>query len=398
MYTDDGISASRYGKKRTAWEALKSDLQQGELLVAWEASRATRDLDEYVLLRSICAEKRVSLAYSGRVLDLTDGDDRFTGGLEFLLAEREAEKIRDRVMRGQRLGAAAGRPHSRPPWGYKRVDRAVWEPDPAEAPRVRSAVDGLLAGETQYAVFQSLRASDGFIPASPTHLFKMLCNPAYAGLRVVNGAVAGKGTWPPLITEEQHRKLMTRRRTHPARPGLQEPTYLLSGIAVCGACDGTIKHTRLGGSGSFYVCADKGHVTRDRAKMDRHVEKELFEFLSRVNPGDFESEDPKVAAAMKEISEIETELEEWTEAAMRREVTPAAFARIEKSLRNRIATLRPQATESRLGAVDVVLLAQNWDQIPMRERREIIRGLFEVVAVPSDKGKRNGYLKVTLRA
>ena len=399
VYTDDGISASRYGKRRNAWEALKDDLRPGELLVAWEASRATRDLEEYVGLRNLCAERRVSLAYSGRVLDLTDGDDRFTGGLEFLLAEREAEKIRERVLRGQRLGAAAGRPHTRPPWGYQLLRRAEWELDPVEAPRIRGAVERLLAGHTQAAVYRWLMDERGqWTPASPTHMFKSLLNPTYAGLRVQRGEVIGKGTWPAIITEDQHAKLNARSRRMKAtcgysyRPGT-EPLYLLSGIAICDGCGAAVKHTRLGQSGSYYVCPN-GHATRDRAMMDAAVEKALFARLANVDPADHDTEDPRIAAAVAEIEKVESDLEEWTQAAMRGEVTPAAFARIEASLRSRLTELRAQAMGSEPVRVDVDDLMCNWTTWPMRRRREVIRALFTVTVTMADKGRRNGSLTI----
>ncbi len=37
---------------------------------------------EYVLLRDLCAELEVPLSYAGKLLNLNDGDDRFTGGFE----------------------------------------------------------------------------------------------------------------------------------------------------------------------------------------------------------------------------------------------------------------------------------------------------------------------------
>lgn len=81
VFRDDGISASRYGKDRPAWAALKAELRQGDILVVWEASRAHRDLAEWVALRNLCAQLNVPLSYAGRILNLANGDDRFVGGL-----------------------------------------------------------------------------------------------------------------------------------------------------------------------------------------------------------------------------------------------------------------------------------------------------------------------------
>src|ERR1700730_17694075 len=154
VFCDNNISASRYGNRRPEWERLKTELREGDVLVVWEASRAGRDLQEHVNLRNLCAEKGVPLSYGGKVVDLTLGDDRFAAGLDALIAERESEQIRLRVLRGKRAGALEGRRGGRVPWGYQKVSPAVWEPDPVEAPRVREAVERILAGESHNAVYR----------------------------------------------------------------------------------------------------------------------------------------------------------------------------------------------------------------------------------------------------
>lgn len=119
VYSDNSIGASRHSlKDRPQWKKLKAELRAGDVLVVWEASRTNRDLEEFVELRNLCAELQVPLSYAGRVLDLSLGDDRFTGGLDALIAERESEQIRTRVLRGKRRAAAEGLPFGRPPWGY----------------------------------------------------------------------------------------------------------------------------------------------------------------------------------------------------------------------------------------------------------------------------------------
>src|SRR5258708_6762432 len=91
VYCDNSIGASRFSADRPEWQRVKAELRRGDVLVVWESSRAQRDLEEFITLRNLCAEKDVRLSYQGRVLDLSEGDDRFTGGLDALLAERESE-------------------------------------------------------------------------------------------------------------------------------------------------------------------------------------------------------------------------------------------------------------------------------------------------------------------
>lgn len=405
VFTDDAISASRFARtERAAWGDLKAELRQGDVLVTWEASRAGRDLEEFVALRNLCAELQVPLSYSGRVLDLTLGDDRFVGGLDALLAERESEMTKVRVLRGKRTAAVAGRPAGPPPWGYRVTGRAEWGHDPVEAPRVREAVARILAGETRYSVFEWLRITPGWTPASSTTLRNALRNPALAGLRVHQKEVVGKGTWEPIITEEQHNQLvaddevrmMTRGYTE--RPG-PEPLYLLSGIALCGVCENKegVRHKAHSNRkrNPQYECY-RGHVSRVASMVDLIVERKVFEELAKENPDKFNTEDPRVALAVEEMKELKKKLKEWQDLADADEVSPASFARFEKNLRARMDELKPRmVSRKRKLPFTVEELEAAWPHMTMRQKREVVR-LFDVRILPVGRGRREDVDGVTV--
>ena len=121
---DTNRSASKRAKRvREGWAEVGRIVAAGEVdvLVTWEASRAQRDLDAYLGLRQLCTDHGVRWAYSGTVYDLTDRSDRFRTGLDALVAEDEAERTRERVLRAMRSNATKGRPHGRLAFGYRRV-------------------------------------------------------------------------------------------------------------------------------------------------------------------------------------------------------------------------------------------------------------------------------------
>lgn len=400
VFCDDGISASRYGSERPAWEAMKSEVQAGDVLVVWEASRAGRDMAEYVALRDLCSSRNVLLSYSGRILDLSKGDDRFTTGLDMLVAERESELIRERVLRGKRSAAGAGRPSGRPPWGYRQKTEpktgtpipGVWELDPTESPRVREAVERFLRGESVVSILRWLKES-GRSPTGATGLKRAITNPTIAGLRVHQGEVCGEGTWPPLITVEQHERVMQLvkgRQIHSgyiSTPG-PEPRHLLTGIAVCGVCGQGLEHKRFKRRSGAYVCPS-GHVCRSAEPMDKAVEDEVLEMVAGADPRQFHTDDsPEVQRAVEEIQSIESTLQEWIEAAGRGDVTPSAFIKIEKDLRGRIAALKPKTVP----AVDVVgldyeSLESRWKKGTVKQRRSVIRLLLDVKVMPYEVNK-----------
>jgi site-specific DNA recombinase len=395
VFCDNNISASRFGKDRPEWERLKTELRQGDVLVMWEASRAARDLLEFVTLRNQCAELCVPLCYGGKVVDLTLGDDRFAAGLDALIAERESEQTRVRVLRGKRAGALEGRPAGRVPWGYKMISPGVWEPDPVEAPRIKEAVERILAGESYSAVYRWLQSTEGYAPASLTVMNRSLRKPSLAGIRIHQGEVLRTGNWQPILTKEQHTRLVSRmERSRKARGRVQnpgpEPQHLLSHIATCGQCGNSLPWRRKSGGGNpIYVC-QKGHCSRLADPVDKAVEEALFDRLAKVNPAQFEEDDPAVGALWDEVEAVEQELAEFTEKAVAGEISAQSFAVIEKGKLARIADLKMQAVQRERGDVDLADVLQNWAELPMRDKRSVIRGFFTVTIHPAKRGHRVG--------
>lgn len=346
-------------------------------------------MKDFLALRDLCAERGVLVAYAGgRVLDFSLGDDRFTGGIEALLAERESEQIRDRVLRGKRASAADGRPMGRPPWGYlatRDTDaagriRPQWEPDPVEAPRIKEAVERLLSGESQYAVLEWLKAT-GNAPTTPTTLRRALLNPALAGLRQHQGEIVGKASWPAIITEDQYEQLKSRDRRMRATYGTssprgREPVHLLSGIAKCGVCGEGLRHRSRDGRAPYYDCR-KGHVSRLVDMLDKAVEAEIFKRLSDIDPSDYESDDADDSAVMAEIEELERQLAEWEAEARARRVSARMFGQMERELTTQIQALRGKIE----APSELELDPAQWPDLTMAERRHIVRALFEVVVL-----------------
>ena len=291
VLTDNDRSATRFATKdRPEYERLRTILRPGDVLVVWEASRAGRSLDHYVDLRRLCSERGVLLSYSGRLFDMDDGDDRFTTGLDALIAEREAEDIRKRIVRSHRANLAAGKPHGRVPYGYKIVrdpetGKATGRvPDPARAPLVAEAARRVLDGHSLEATVRWIAAKDPDPRWNAAKLRRILLNATNAGFRTQSAKVNGKrgpqkivkeGTWTPILTPEQHDDLValfTTRKTGPRGP---EPVYLLSGIASCAVCGDKIWRGKAGRKkdGSLYEVykCRKGCVGRNLGQVDEVI-------------------------------------------------------------------------------------------------------------------------------
>ncbi len=86
----------------------------------------------------------------------------------------------------------------------------------------------------------------------------MLTNPRYAGLRSHRGQVVGPGQWEPIISEDDHRRVLAmfeQKRTSGRRTPQR---YLLSGMVRCERCGVTLNSSarvsRQGKSSRRYAC------------------------------------------------------------------------------------------------------------------------------------------------
>jgi site-specific DNA recombinase len=403
----DEVSASRYGRKaREDWEALKAYLRPGHMLIFWASSRAHRDIAVFAELRDLCASIGVPIGYSdtGKIRDMRDGHDRRDAGRDAIEDEHFSEVLSINVRRGKALAADAGKPSTRAPWGYKTMRRLVdepprWEQDPVEAPRIREAVRMLLAGETMYSVRKWIENTEGYVPTTLTNLKRGLLNPALAGLRVHQGKVVGtydRDLVDPIITEDEHDRLVDQLEQAPApRPG-REPKHLLSGIAKCGKCGEGLQWRKWskGNRRPSYSC-NRGHVCREVTSMDSAVERELFRLIpiiaATVPKSMFA---PNTKEAERQSRALEKSLKEWRQAAIKGEVTPASFAEIEQGLLVQIEQLRPKAPP-KIRIPDPATVQQEWAMMDIRERRDQIRFWLKITAVPAARqGQRNGKLLI----
>lgn len=387
VFCDKDIGASRHsGKERPEWERLKAAIRPGDIVVMWEGSRSTRDLAEFVTLRALCEDLGVPLSYGGKQLDMAEAEDRFSGGLDALLAEREAEMIRNRALRGKRSSAAAGRPYGPAPWGLRRADtvEVKWELDPVEAPRLRGAMDRALAGQSLRSILKWLE-STGRTFSGVTNLRRALCNPAVAGLRVhqvLKGNVeTTPAQWPAIVTREEQLRLAAHSKRNPEPRG-QEPLHLLSGIAVCGVCDAPLGHKRKPRRSDYYRCPN-GHVARSAMMIDGLAIAELVKGYADEQPP---ADDAEAQDARNAIARIEDQLAEYETKAINEEISATAFSRIEAGFLARIAALRPLTLKAVPSPFEHMKIStEEFMAASMSERREMIRARLTVTvnSVPS---------------
>lgn len=401
----DSVGASRHSKgKRSGWKRVQTLLEAGDVdvLVTWEASRAQRDLAVYAELRDLCARTGTLWSYSGRTHDLTQSHDRFTTGLDALLAEREADEIAERVQRAVRANALAGRPHGRRLYGYRRLydpdsGRLLGqEPHPDEAPVVRQMFADYLAGYSPKRIADDLTERGVMtgtgIPWIDTQVFRALGNPAYAARRVHQGEVIGAAAWPALIDDDTfdrtQERLAKRSQIH-ASPTAR----LLTGVARCAVCGGRItvntdRKVRL-----VYLCRSAACVGRDLVKLDAYVSAALVARLEDAQAPPLAAVDPDEAADLnRQVAELEARMDAAVDQFTQGELSARMLARVEQSLTADLTALRarlrrlsvPQHLDVPTGDV-----GDWWDALGPERQREYVNAYAEVVMIhKTQRGQR----------
>ena len=420
VLTDNDIGASRYSRgQRTAYARLDSILQPGDVLVTWEASRAQRDLRAYIDLRDLCSRRRVLWSYSGRTYDLASGDDRFTTGLDALLAEKEVEQTRERIMRSMRANREAGRPPGKLAYGYRILrdpdtgQSITRVPDPETAPHVREIVRRLIAGDSIYSICRDFNERgipaprpkrDGTPGQWISQTFRAIAkNPTYAGLLTHRGKIVGKGVWEPLVSVEDHERVIAilSDPSRVTRPRGSEPRWLLSGIALCGHCGSPMIRIKNRGYDSYMCRGSQPTVGGGRFCVSRvihRVDPFVSEAVVRRLEGqdlvqNLAASDMGYAEAAGEVRALRQRLDGFTDAAAEGDLSPAALARIEARLLPQIEAAEQRARSMVSSPLVASMMGagarQRWEALDVRDRRDLVRSIVDVRIWRIGSGRRS---------
>lgn len=434
-YQDVDKGASRYSRvTRDGYARLVEDIGGGrfgaDVLVLWESSRGSRRVGEWATLIDLCDDAGIKIYVTthDHLYDPSNARDRRSLQEDAVDSEYETGKMSARILRSVSANAEEGRPHGKNLYGYRRTyvqspggpQLDAVEPDPAKAPVVQEVAARALAGETYYSIARDLnvRGVPTRRPARHDYnehrgwtgsmLKQMLSRPAYAGLREHKGKIVGEAVWPPLIAEEDWRRLQVKRAV---APPARKVKHLLVGLAECAGCGGRLRSGRQsGGRGPdgeprrylTYNCAGyaspkpgTSHVSIKAEHLDHQVTKLLIERLSQP---DFltaaRSADVNVEAKREELAaEIQADLDYLDDARQR-----AAKERNFDLVLDQERLVRPRIEENErlLKALsghsdDVLELAgaedvrAAWERLDLPAQRELIRELMVPVVKPPAK-------------
>jgi site-specific DNA recombinase len=446
---DGGISASRFtSKRRPGFGQLADDLAGGrfgaEILILWESSRGSRRVGEWATLVDKLEDARVKVHVTshGRTYDPANARDRRSLMEDAVDSEYESGKSSARIRRAAAAHAAAGLPHGRVPYGYRREYKVSASgkreltgqvPEPAEAAVVAELFARLRNGHSLRAIAKDFgqrgirtrpnRAHPQGVPFSPSHLRDMALRPLYGGVRIhepgnrsgryrgnLDGAVTA--TWPPLTDAETFhgvRAMLQAPERRTSRPG--RAVHLLSLIAACDVCGGPLT-ARDPLRERRYVCRDKSCVRINADELDGYAESVMLAYLARDDVlGELRATPERggeLDRVRADLAEARSELASLQAAGAARTVTVATVLAMEPALA--AAAGRLEARERQLqtpAALSVIPpgkdAARRWNAAPMSARRQAARllcspailGQLRVGRVPAPGHKAEPAQRVT---
>jgi site-specific DNA recombinase len=417
-YRDESISASRYSTKtRDGFGQLLADLENGRFgageLWLWESSRGSRKVGEWVTLIERCeAQKvRIHVTTHGRTYDPANSRDRRSLLEDAVDSEYESGKISARLKRAAAANAAAGKPHGKTPYGYRRrydeltKKLIAQEPDPVEAPIIRELFERVRAGHSLRSIAldwekRGVRSRSGKVFV-PSHLRVLATTAAYAGLRVHNtnggpksghspqpgapGVQTVEGNWEPLVSRATYhavQRILTDPKRTTTRPGRAK--HLLSNLALCDRCETTIT-VSFRAHRPYYQCR-KGCVRVQKEDIEQFAEEVILHYLARPDVHQAlkraETDSDALHAVRDELAGARARLAELADAVAAGTVSIVTVARAEPQILATIGALERReaelATPSALHGfitpgADV---ARRWHAAPISTRREIARLLL----------------------
>lgn len=200
-------SATQAASERTVLQEVLSCVRECSPHAIWviEQSRLTRaDPLEVALLFRELAERDVKVIVGSDVRDLSSVDGRFIVGIQSLVDRAEAERLRERSLRGKRERAWQGKKNcGGAPFGYRNPlpgdpQRGTLQIVPDQAAVVRRIFEMAASGVSTHEIVRQLNArlekGPKGKPWRQSTVRLMLKNPVYIGTHVSNAWVAPKGT------------------------------------------------------------------------------------------------------------------------------------------------------------------------------------------------------------
>lgn len=409
VITDNDLSAYS-GKRRPGYEVLLAGLREGRWthLLVWHTDRLhrrPRELEDFVPVIE-ASGVHVHTVKGGRV-DLTTHEGLLQARIFGNLAAYESGHRSDRVKAKLADNAAKGKTNGGPrPYGYgvqtgtvEKVDKKTGETvtrpvfdmtqkNPDEARVVAELIRRVVDGEKVAALARDLRErkepSARGAAWSSTVVREVVLRPRNGGLVEHRGQIVTDDHGEPV--ESKVPALVARQTWETARAILTDParktstgnapTRLLSGIAVCGVCDGPVRAGGARGGVPVYRCSKGEHVKRRVEFVDRIVVGLVKTWLARER---IERETFTPTPTNRQKAEaVRLKLERLEDKYADDDISVAGYRRNRARLTAELDELTREEALSHAPDVLEGVTPQSFDALPLERRRAVVDYLCTV--------------------
>lgn len=390
---------------------------EADVIIVWKWSRFARNRHDWAVALDRVEVAGGTLESSTEPVDVTTSNGRFARGVLAELAAFESERIGDvwKEVQQRRVGAgfsASGNDH----WGYVHEKGSVDQPDPVTGPVLADLYQRFIDGDSLRVLctwlnnhgYRGLRGSR----FSPTTLALVLDAGFGAGLISYHGELS-RGAHPPVISQPQWDAYRAARARRAISRRSENTTYLLSGLLVCmhrhpdgSTCGYSMAGSGKGGSSNraYYRCLAFNHGEAHPSSqvyapvVERPVMAWLETWAAELNSraAIITLDERRTARNRDEASQIEMwvkdldkKLAQLTVHLVSGLVPEGAYALArDEILAERTglaARLAEMSASTAIAMPSVPDLVRTWPDLPMGERREMLRRLISRIEVVPGK-------------
>jgi len=402
VFTDNDISAYS-GKPRPAYRRMLDAIRAGRVdaVLAWHTDRLHRsptELEEYI---GVCEPRSVPThCVKAGPLDLTTPSGRLVARQLGAVARYEVEHMAERIRSQKAKATAAGQwTGGGRPFGYSRDGMALVS---AEVDAIKDGVRRVLAGESVYAITKAWQATVPPVRGGTWHaqnVHRVLTRPRNAGLAAHHGEVVGAGSWPAIVSEDEHRAVCAilkdpKRSTY---SGVRSLKWVGSGLYRCGRCGADLRSasasSRDGSLRRIYRCRTGSHTNVNAERLDEFVLATVCEVLDREGAGLLPVADREATAELHaEANTLRARLDEVGDMLGDGELTRAQYARQRERIESKLDAVTEQLATTQTGsALDGVATAETPSAAFLAQtvarQRAVIDAIMTVTILPAKPGR-----------
>ncbi|MFP3464584.1 recombinase family protein [Leifsonia sp. SIMBA_070] len=408
-YVDNDVSAYA-AKPRPNYERMMVDIADHRIdaVLVYHLDRLTRRPVELEQFIDVCTAASVDVTTVTGDIGLGNDNGLMVARITSAMAAAESGRKSARLRRKMLQNAEMGKPNGGGgrPFGYEADKLTIRE---SEAIVIRDLVSRYIAGESMNSLGRWINKQPiATVGRSKTWnvqtLRGILLGGRIAGIRYHRGEPIGPAMWPPIITPEQHDRVLAVLAGKNA-PSMASPRrYLLSGMLRCGKCGSKLYSSSNRGI-RRYICTPVpgkdgcGQLSINSLQIEQWIAGVVLARLESPGMEAFlasrASGEERYSAEVADLAKAQEVLTQLAEMLGAGELSRADYSaarkvadqrRLDAVLRLDQATGTNALTEFESSRV---ALARSWDQLNLERQHAIVRSVLRYAVIqPRPRGIR----------